>query len=222
MGSAESKLVENRLFATSVRDAKMPNSFNVYFDMSSPRLRVNLGPNKDETHLVASLPSGRSSILVLHDGPTLESDPLALVKPSSKLGTAVDIITGPLQPRSELVRHQMRDQLKKRDISYAFEAPVGADLMTETFEWRGSKSDEVKELDNASRGWKLVRVSDGQVFAVWTWNTLSASVRKTASFRFTESALAKDVGPLCKIIVVASFLRIWQKDMEAMTSASGG
>lgn len=139
-------------------------------------------PESSQQWLVV-MPRGYYGPLIFHDGPNVEDGVMAVAHHLNWRRTRFEISV----PSLTQLLHADRG-LWRNDI-YKFETVVGVDEDLERFEWRRSYGKEVRDLEFATRGWKLVRVatiahdtekkpredrekgfaSDGaQVVAVWT------------------------------------------------------
>lgn len=221
MGSAESKQIEGRLLASSLSNTNFSKSFNLYYESMRGGLKFVIGEHKKEPTNIISLPQGWYGDLILYSGPDTSSDPLAAVKYGNKMGTFDEVRLPPKGPGQGLIREDIRCHLNGMNIAYTFAVPVGESGYPEKFEWRSSKTDEVKELGESSRGWKLVWLNHGdEVVAAWTWTKLRWSMNKGAAFQFTNSGASGELGNVFAIMAVTSFIRQYQKEIQASVTAS--
>lgn len=111
---------------------------------------------------------------------------------------------------------------------HVFTALVGPDqntLRPEKFEWRHAHRSEAKAVGESGEEWKLVRVQDEQVVAIWAWPSMTLSVskwKKAAAFRFVGPATTGELGHVFALMAVVSFLRLWQLRMQLLNAASQG
>lgn len=222
MGSAESKQIEGRLLTSSLNKTNFNKSFNLYYESMRHGLKFVIGEHKNEPSHIVSLPQGWYGDLILYSGSDVDSEPLAAVKYGNKLGTFDEVRLPPTAPGQGLLREQIRCHLNKMNLAYTFAVPIGESRYPEKFEWRSSKTDEVKGLGEVSRGWKLVRLNHGnEVVAVWSWAKLRWSVNKGAAFQFTNSGASGELGNAFEVMAVTSFIRQYQKEVQAsITTAS--
>lgn len=181
---------------------------------------MTLGEHKDQPTHMLSLTGGWYGDIILYSGPNVESNPLAVVKYGNKMGTYDHIIMPPSQPDKGLLKEDLRCHMNGWNVKYTFVAPVGANGNPEKFEWRSSKSSEVKELDEYSRGWKLVRLNaNDEVVAVWSHPKIRMNMSKSASFQFVGSGLSGELGDVFATMAVISFARQYQKEIQASINA---
>lgn len=218
MGSSESKESGSRLQNATIGRAgdSFPTELNLYFETLSTKLKLNLGEHKDQPMSVLSLPDGWWGDMILYSSTDTKSDPLAVVRAAGKLSKHDAVEVAPIKLGGPVIREQMEVASRGwTGASYTFQAPVEGGR-NETFEWRNSKSAEVRELGESHNGWELVRM-DGrgdEVVAVWAEVKLKLALSKTASFRFVGRGARGELGPIWAIMAVTTFLRIWQKRMQ--------
>ncbi|TWU77935.1 hypothetical protein ED733_005370 [Metarhizium rileyi] len=220
MGSVESKQVEARLLSSSPSKANFNTSFNLYYDSMRHGLKFVIGEHKNEPSNIISLPGGWYGDLILYSGPDTDSAPLAAVKYGNRMGTYDEVRLPPKVPGQGLIKEEIRSHLNGMNYAYTFAVPVGETGYPEKFEWRSSKTEEVKELGEMSRGWKLVRLNHGnEVVAVWSWTKLRWTMNKAAAFSFTNSGASGELGNTFALMAVTSFIRQYQKEIQATVTA---
>ncbi|KFG86991.1 hypothetical protein MANI_024786 [Metarhizium anisopliae] len=220
MGSAESKQIEGRLLTSSLGKTNFNKSFNLYYESMRHGLKFVIGEHKNEPSNIISLPGGWYGDLILYNGPGTDSEPLAAVKYGNKMGTFDEVRLPPKEPGQGLIKEEIRCRRNGMNFAYTFAVAVGESGYPEKFEWRSSKTEEVKELGEMSRGWKLVRLNHGdEVVAVWSWTKLRWTVNKGAAFKFTNSGATGELGNVFAIMAVASFIRHYQKEIQASINA---
>lgn len=214
MGSSESKESGARLQNASIDRATFPSDLNLYYQSLSATIKLNLGEHKDQPRNVFSLPQGWYGDMILYSTPDAKSDPLAVVRNAGKFGQHDAIEVAPVSPGAPVIRQQMEYFSRGWMVGYSFSAPV-ANGDIEKFEWRNSKSAEVKNLGESSHGWELVRLDHKEeVVAVWAEVKLKLAMSKTASFRFIGSGVGGQMGLVWTVMAVTTFLRIWQRRMQ--------
>ncbi|KHN95346.1 uncharacterized protein MAM_06850 [Metarhizium album ARSEF 1941] len=220
MGSSESKQIEARLLTSSLDKAKFNKSFNLYYESMRYGLKFVIGQHRNEPSNIISLPLGWYGDLILYSGPGTDSDPLAVVKYGNRMATFDEVRLPPKGPGQELIKEEIRCHLNGMNFAYTFAVAVGESGHPERFEWRSSKTEEVRELGEVSRGRKLVRLNHGdEVVAVWSWTRLRWTVNKGAAFSFTNSGATGELGNAFAIMAVTSFVRQYQKDVQASIRA---
>jgi hypothetical protein len=215
MGCSESKEEGVCLENASIARATFPTEFNLYYESLSNGMKLVLGEHKDQPSHVFSLPSGWYGDMVLYSSPNPKSDPLAVVRDAGKVGQHDAIETAAVKPGMGTIQEQLEYFSRGWMVGYSFACPVGTEAHREHFEWRSSKSSEVKDLGESSQGWELVRLDNkGEVVAVWSETKLKMAMSKTASFRFVGSSVGGHMGTAFTVMAVTTFLRIWQRRMQ--------
>lgn len=217
MGSAESKQIDTRLQASSLAKARFPTSFNLYYESMKSGRKFFIGEHEDQpSHLVSF--SGRwNGDAILYSGTAMNSDPLAAVRWGNMMGTYDTVRLPPTALGGEIRKEEIRWRMNKMYVAYSFAVTVGQTGYPEKFEWRSSKTDELKELGQMSRGWKLVRLNnDDDIVAAWTY--AKWSMAKVAAFRFTGSGASGELGAAFTTMAVMSFIRLFQNEMLTSTT----
>ncbi|KAH7336714.1 hypothetical protein BKA65DRAFT_377123, partial [Rhexocercosporidium sp. MPI-PUGE-AT-0058] len=98
--------------------------------------------------------------------------------------------------------------------SRIFQAPIPSTGLLETFEWKGSSGAEVQMLDGRSHGKKCVRVSTGQVVAVFTHPTMSFDKRGKMAFLGDRANL----GEAFEVLAVTGVVAVLEKERRAKQS----
>ncbi|KAK0114843.1 hypothetical protein ONS96_013325 [Cadophora gregata f. sp. sojae] len=88
--------------------------------------------------------------------------------------------------------------------SRMFQAPIPSTGQLETFEWKGSSGPEVQMLEGRSHGKKCVRVSTGEVVAVFTHPGMSLEKRGKMAFIGDRANLGEAFEVLAVMGVVAA------------------
>ncbi|QPG99914.1 hypothetical protein C2857_002919 [Epichloe festucae Fl1] len=213
MGSAESKQIDTRLQASSLTKARFPMSFNLYYKSMKTGLKFVIGEHKDQPSHLVSYPGGYHGDAILYSGAAIDSDPLAAVRYGNMMDTYDTVRLPPEALGGEIRKEDIRWRVNKMNVAYSFAVAVGETGYPEKFEWRSSKTDELKELDQMSRGWKLVRLNNGEeIVAVWTYATWSMT--KVAAFRFTGIGAFGELGAVFTTMAVMSFIRHYQRELQ--------
>ncbi|PHH82003.1 hypothetical protein CDD82_7320 [Ophiocordyceps australis] len=219
MGSSESKQVAARFSQTTYSSICFPLRFDIY-DTGRSRNRFALGDKKNPTHIV-SLVSGLYGDLVLYNGPTAEADPIVLIRNSRSLGRTEDIEVAACADGRLAIREELRCRSNGWGRAFEFAVPMGPGLLPEKFEWRASRSNEVRQLGEASSGWKLVRLGrQEEIVAVVAQPRMSLS--KVGVFNFVGSGATGELGDSWAAMAVASFARMQQRQIQSSTAASSG
>lgn len=192
----------------------------------------------------------KGSTMYLHKG--IDSDsPILATAHGETAWTRHSVITIPNHVNSEgpPITEQLRTHAGWKHVSHSFNIDVSnaqCKSHQERFEWRMSHGKEVKELDDWSWGWKLVRLgdkkdasshldqrpgsgpfkrsddrehgltSDGREI-VAVWAANSKfSKNKMGTFRFMSSGASGELGEEWAIMAVATILRLWST-MRAKT-----
>lgn len=99
------------------------------------------------------MPRGYYGPLIFHDGPNVEDQVMAVVHHVNWRRTRFEISVPSLTQSLHLDRGFFRSDV------YKFDTVVGFDEELERFEWRRSNGKEIRDLEFATKGWKLVRVA---------------------------------------------------------------
>ena len=118
--------------------------------------------------------------MIMYDGPSLDSRPIATATNEGTFGYKSFITIPPPHAGLPPFESELEITRKRSPIeTYTFAAPVGkgSKMQLECFSWVSSTGQEVRGLDQWLRGWKLVRSSrkDGEVLAVWADASMSLS-----------------------------------------------
>ncbi|PHH64168.1 hypothetical protein CDD81_4915 [Ophiocordyceps australis] len=217
MGSSESKQVAARFSQTRYSSIQFPLRFDIY-DTGRSRNRFALGDKKNPTHIV-SLVSGLYGDLVLYNGPTAEADPVVLVRNSRSLGRIDDIEVAACADGRLAIREELRSRSNGWSRAFEFAVSAGPGLLPEKFEWRASRSDEVRKLGGANSGWKLLRLGrQEEIVAVVAQPRMSLS--KVGIFNFVGSGATGELGDAWAAMAVTSFARMQQRQLQNTQSAS--
>lgn len=236
----------------------LPPTFNGYCSWKSLST-FHLGTSgSHKTHAVKvhdSLFSSKQT-LALHAGPTADQHPVLASAESSGWCRDRDfVVTVRARAAGGLDTVVRVERVKKGMLSavFRFEVEVGGGGGDgekdagwgaggrETFEWRSSHGEDVKEVaEGSSYGWKLVRLGDGggvsgmavagpsgghgvasdgrEIVAVVAHNA-SWSMTKGFRFAFLGSGLTGVFGDAWELVTVASALKLWYKDVEQSAAA---
>ncbi|PHH79568.1 hypothetical protein CDD80_4448 [Ophiocordyceps camponoti-rufipedis] len=220
MGSAESKQVEARLRRASLANIKIPEKFNIYHESMS-RLRLVLGEDKSHPSHIVSMPGGYYGKLILYEGPTIDSDPVAVIRSGRKLGYYDDMELAPARASEQHRIEELRCEGKGWSMIYSFVTSTSEGALPEKFEWRSSRGEEVKALGEHSYGWKLVRLgSDEEVVAVGASAKMSRSLSKVGAFRFVGRGASGELGDSLAVMAVVSLVRIMQRQWQTGITAA--
>ncbi|KAI0853587.1 hypothetical protein F5Y00DRAFT_104844 [Daldinia vernicosa] len=201
---------------------------------SKPLLEMHSGPNESDPIIATAghesrWSSGKRTIIQIFPDPDPAADPdsagpsTSAGESSSGPGSAVTAKT-----ISMIQKHSWTRQWQELSV----EVGIGKDLRQESFEWRRTRGEEVKELDRWGNGWKLVRLSgtaaapgrasasDGkEIVAVWTPNG-KLSMNKFCKFQFLESGAAGVLGDTFALAALISGLKIWYMEFLQTTAAT--
>ncbi|TEY80909.1 hypothetical protein BOTCAL_0036g00370 [Botryotinia calthae] len=99
------------------------------------------------------------------------------------------------------------------DFTYTFD-----DGRQEVFQWKKSSGDAVAGLGGRSRGYKLVRASNGEVLAAWT-HPGGPSIDKMAKFGLLDSMRKLGWGERWEVTLVLSAIALVEKERRARNNA---
>ncbi|KAI8714285.1 hypothetical protein NCS52_01148200 [Fusarium sp. LHS14.1] len=205
---------------------------------------LNLGePDAKPTYSV-SLPKGWYGDIILHNGPSTDSAPLASGSRDRVCRTSDYSITLPPLPGSDFdggLEILRRPSGRKGRWWFGIKVGQGAGQQVERFEWRRSHGSEVKSVGQSRWGWKLVRLgsnkeedyssdeeipddrdgftSDGkEIVAVWAGSSCW-KMSGVGELQFRGSGLTGELGTAWALMVVMSCMAIWQKAQRDMAAA---
>ncbi|PNY27298.1 Uncharacterized protein TCAP_02779 [Tolypocladium capitatum] len=197
MGSTESKQVESRLQQATLANVKFPAKFSFWYNS-----KVHIG------------------LLILYNGPTIDAEPIGVIRIGSKMGWH-DCVELAAQPGQPLIREELRCHRNGWSLAYTFAMSLAQGSLPERFEWRSSSSDEVKSLGEGLGGWKLVRLgNEDEIVAAASEAKLTKCLTKAGAFQFVGRGASGEFGEAWAVMAVASFVRLWQRRMQAAISAS--
>lgn len=218
MGSAESKQVESRLQRATLANVNLPARFSFWFKGKS-HIRLVLGEDKSNPSHIISMPNGFYGELILYNGPTVDAEPVCVIRTASKGWH--DSIELAAQPGQAPIREELRCHGNGWTMAYTFAISLRKGSLPGRFEWRSSRSEEVKSLSEGSGGWKLVHLDNGdEIVAVAGDAKLSKSLTRAAAFQFVGAGASGEFGESWAVMAVASYMRLWQRMMKAATTAS--
>ena len=219
MGSTESKVVGTRMTQSKLANINLPNKFGLWYK-GKAHIRLIIGADKNSTTHLITLPDGWHGDLIFYNGPTNESDPMAVVTYGSKMGWH-DKIRLAAQPGRAPIEEEVRVRGNGWSMIYAFTVAIDSTSLPERFEWRSSRSDEVKELGEGSHGYKLVRLGpEEEIVAIAGNAKWTKSWTKAGAFQFRGRGATGELGEAWAIMAVVSFVRIVQRNMQAAVAAS--
>ncbi|KAJ5203899.1 uncharacterized protein N7498_004778 [Penicillium cinerascens] len=151
--------------------------------------------------------------VALHEGPSVDS---SILGSSVLKGKIIDVSL----PSGDV---QMIGK-SALGSAFTFSLPIGVRGTTETFEWRRSRGQEVKNLGGRGSGWELVRLNGPyseaeEVVAVYTVDLMSPKL--SGRFEFTGTGATKELGREWAIITVVTALSLGQKKRDSNMAAMG-
>ncbi|KAF7903519.1 uncharacterized protein EAF01_006568 [Botrytis porri] len=155
--------------------------------------------------------------IAVHSG--LSGEPsIVLSSPTAVMGTAelhtfsskVELVIG----NTSSTLHSSGYISPVYDFTYTFD-----DGRQESFQWKRSSGAAVAGLGGRSKGYKLVRVSDGEVLAAWT-HPASLSIDKMAKVGLLDSMRALSWGERWEVTLVLSAIALIEKERRARHSAA--
>ncbi|KND92422.1 hypothetical protein TOPH_03029 [Tolypocladium ophioglossoides CBS 100239] len=223
MGSGGSKEIQEQLHRASAAGVRFPNSFLLFYDVTWTKLSLQLAMDRSRPMYLFNLPKGWHGDMVMYDGPSLDSRPIATATNEGTFGYKSFITIPPPYPGLPPFESELEITRKKSPIeTYTFAAPVGkgAKLQLECFSWVSSTGQEVRGLGQWLRGWKLVRSGQkgGEVLAVWA--DASMRLSKAAKFEFMNSGASGVLGDTWALMAVVSFAKVWQRCMMQAINGS--
>ncbi|KAK0637384.1 hypothetical protein B0T17DRAFT_108615 [Bombardia bombarda] len=182
-----------------------PQSFNGYYSEAEQYTMIySLGEDEDKPVHALSMTRvrSRSPYMILHSGKTTDSPPLASLYTQSGIKISLPGLHDGDCKTEEAAR---RSSTSAAGFTFETEVAHGqmSGLKRERFEWRPSRSKQVRALGQKRQGWKLVRMSglcgdgptasDGnEVVAVCALQ--SRKKDKRVSFRFLGSGQENHLG----------------------------
>ena len=199
---------------------QFPPSFGLYTD-SVMGSRMILGAHQSQPLYAVSLHTGWSGkpSTILHNGRSNKDPPLATAD-HSMFGSTCTVELPPLPTDTTGAVSEERATTsgwyhKKMNFSIEVES-MG---QREAFEWRHSRGSEVAALGASHSGWKLVRLSTGEVVAAWA--DASMSITKHMQFHFLGSGASVALGERWAVMSVITALRMWDMERRKRRSAAG-
>ncbi|KAM0325853.1 hypothetical protein ACHAQA_007156 [Verticillium albo-atrum] len=219
---------------------KFPPRLNVYYTWKSART-FHLGPSADNKLFAVTTSWAvygmKKPLLTIYDGPDKNAPVLAETSPLSYTVSQRSTITLPAVGDAAPVVVHLAYEYSLTTIVNSFTLVVppppsrkGDAPQEESFEWRSTMGDEVKQLTGGgifSSGWKLVRkwgpetrpaadgpsgpgfASDGrEIVAVMAHNN-SMSMTKSSLFAFMGTGLTGQLGAQWEVVAIASALQMW-------------
>ncbi|KAF5711985.1 hypothetical protein FMUND_8667, partial [Fusarium mundagurra] len=190
-------------YSTSNHDMEfiMPTSFTIHKQGDS-EVKFNIRGDADSTPLSIACTYKNTeddfeagvNLLPQKDE---NASPLATVKYSRHSAELEFIITSP--PSNITMYYRL---LGDRNATHSFN--VNTPQRT-SFEWRNLGDGE---------GWKLYMGSRPEVLAV---GALNMGSDKPTRFEFTDLEMMKELDEQCKLVIIASWLRIWDKGQHVLT-----
>lgn len=192
---------------------RFPPSFGIYHASGSMSDLI-IAQSKDDPHPLyyISTHSGFSSqpSVILHSSPNPNSPPLADADFHSFSSTIDMSLFVAIPPGS---RPQTATMETSGAFSYVrqFRAPIPSTSSVEVFEWKNSSGPEVQALEGRSHGKKCIRVSTGEVVAVFTHPDMSYSKKGKMAFMGSGVGLGEGFEVMC----VMSTAAIMEKERRA-------
>ncbi|KAF7552278.1 hypothetical protein G7Z17_g4438 [Cylindrodendrum hubeiense] len=222
---------------------RLPLAFNIYHKGWASKTYF-LGDHEDQATLTLTLHpilGTKKPFIVLHEGKDPNGKVLGTVTKESLL-KAHTTITVPGRPGSAFdpitERLACSVALTYFTFTFSFDVGIGKDTRRETFEWRSSRGNEVKALDNWAWGWKLVRLgadegpggtrterdagetSDGKkIVAVWSEES-KWTLSKCGKFHFIGAGATGELGEEWAFMAVMTSLRLWDYVTGTLTTGS--
>ncbi|KAK0759615.1 hypothetical protein N5P37_007803 [Trichoderma harzianum] len=245
MGGAESREAHQKIHKASLDGVTFPKTLELNYDPSWKKLKLSLDHGSQPLYMF-NLPQGWWGDLIMYNGPTLDSPPLAAVRNSGKTAMGNVVTLPPLGPGQEVIEEKMSRRTKRFMDLYSFTVPVPqregekTTRRVERFEWVGTGGKEVKDLHEWVRGWKLRRVvesyadayagsddekdEDGDVSTyentdgeiLAVWADATGLSKKAAKFEFINSGATGELGEAWAVMAVITFVRVWQRYMQVV------
>ncbi|KAI1080469.1 hypothetical protein F5B20DRAFT_539327 [Whalleya microplaca] len=235
---------------------RFPPTLNAYLQKKGMSKTFHLGEHAETPLFSVSMHSGWTGkpMLNLKSGPNNTDPVLATANDESRWsgknaiiqifapeeGSAAGSSSSSRSPQpTTTVKMTHKTGWRHATFSFSADVGLGKDTRREDFEWRHSRSEDIKELDKHSWGWKLVRLgsqaegqggdratrssgvsSDGkEIVAIWTMNG-KWSMNKAFKFQYFGSALTGMMGERFAIVALMTALKMWYQEYVASTSAA--
>ncbi|KYK55545.1 hypothetical protein DCS_07508 [Drechmeria coniospora] len=219
MGSAESRNIEARLGKAIFTNVNLPRKFYIWHTGRTSTKFFLAEDKSNPTHLV-SVPNACRVQLILYNGPTIEAEPMAVILFGNDISRH-DRIQLAARPGEEMMHEEIRSHCHRWSTAYTFATFIKPGALPERFQWRSSRCNEVKDLNEASSGYKLVRLGgDEEIVAVASHARWGKNWTKAGAFKFVGRGVTGEFGEPWQVIAVASLIRILQKDIESASTAA--
>ncbi|KAH9986114.1 hypothetical protein F4779DRAFT_611931 [Xylariaceae sp. FL0662B] len=229
---------------------RFPPTLNGYLQKGGMSRTLLLGEHAEKPLHAVIMHSGWTSKpeLILHTGPS-STDPVLATAINESRWTNKHVMVELLASEGPKTAVKITQNAGWRHVTWSFSVDVGLgkDTRRENFEWRHSRSGEIRDLDKYSWGWKLVRLgsedaarggdratrsvgatSDGkEVVAVWAIHG-KMSMNKAFKFQYLGSAVTGMLGETFATVALMSALKMWYQEYmvgaatSASTAAAGG
>ncbi|KAF4953455.1 hypothetical protein FSARC_12378 [Fusarium sarcochroum] len=167
MGHSDSKLIPAPQLSPEGASKGIPPVIRITYQKSwtklvcFARISLNLGEPNAEPMYSISFPKGLYGDIILHNGPNIESPPLARSTKDGNCRTDYAISLPTLSGNGVQEEILRRPQGMKGRWWFGIQVGNGPDQHIERFEWRRSRGAEVKSVGQSSwGGYKLVRLGN--------------------------------------------------------------
>ncbi|CZS91271.1 hypothetical protein WAI453_003659 [Rhynchosporium graminicola] len=192
---------------------RFPRAFGLYSASSfSGDLYIAQGADDQNPLYYISSHSGLSSqpSVVLHSSRDPNSPPHATADFHS-ISSTIDLTLFIGIPPGSAPQTCAMESAGMMSSSRMFQAPIPSTGQLEMFEWKGSSAAEVQMLDGRSHGKKCVRVSTGEVVAVFTHPSMSFDKRGKMAFVGDRANL----GEAFEVLAVIGVIAVVEKERRA-------
>ncbi|PVH77605.1 hypothetical protein DL98DRAFT_517315 [Cadophora sp. DSE1049] len=192
---------------------RFPQSFGLYSAGSfSGDLYLAQGKDDPNPLYYISTHGGLSSqpSVILHSNRDPNSPPFATADFHS-FSSIIDLTLFIGIPPGSTPQTTAMESTGMMSSSRMFQAPIPSTGQLETFEWKGSSGAEVQMLDGRSHGKKCVRVSTGEVVAVFTHPSMSFDKRGKMAFLGDRANL----GEAFEVLAVMGLVAVVEKERRA-------
>ncbi|KAL2059719.1 hypothetical protein VTL71DRAFT_10211 [Oculimacula yallundae] len=192
---------------------RFPQSFGLYSAGSlSGDLYIAQGADDPNPLYYVSTHSGLSSqpSVVLHSTCDPNSPPHATADFHS-ISSTIDLTLFIGIPPGSSPQTCAMESTGMMSSSRMFQAPIPSTGQLEMFEWKGSSGAEVQTLEGRSHGKKCVRISTGEVVAVFTHPSMSFDKRGKMAFLGDRANL----GEAFEVLAVMGVAAVVEKERRA-------
>jgi hypothetical protein len=199
---------------------QFPTTFNVYASGMGFR-SFHIGEHQDQPLYAIELHTWtRGPNIVLHNNASQDSPPLAEIKVSgfrANIDVTLPALLTPGSSPPPAERAVAATGLHQRWNFGVEVGGVGGGGQREQFEWRHSRSDEVKSLGGS--GFKLVRPSRGEE-VVMVITEPGSSMTKQLRLAFRASGATGELGERWAVMAVATALGVWETQRRRRQTAA--